>query len=123
MSRKRTNIPDLQYDKSIAQICGAGWRNLPPDEVDGAIGIAIMKSVADGVKPEISEIASHLGVPNALVERPFWRLSYNGVFLESWVNADREKIMRDDQLALCFYAGWASGLSGVSSKRETVSRY
>ena len=47
---------------------GEGWRNLPSEEIDGAWGIAIIRSVLDGVGSDnepswrLRQIANHLGV-------------------------------------------------------------
>jgi hypothetical protein len=108
-------IPSLPYEKVINKFYGPHWRNSKSEDFNGAIGIAIIKSMADGVRSNISEIASHLGVDKRLIDRPFKNLASNGVFRNNWVDNDKKSIKENDQTALGYYAGWASGQAGVCS--------
>jgi hypothetical protein len=109
---KGTFIPELPYETLVRKTCGSQWRHLSDAERDGAFGVAIVKSVSDGVEPDLNEIASHLGVERDLLVRAFRRLSLNGIFRRDWIYDDRA-LQTDDQLAWCYYAGYASGATGL----------
>jgi len=104
-------IPEIPYEKVVRSLMGNQWRSLPDQERDGAWGIAIAKSVADGVSPDLHEIASHLGVDTDTIRLPFYRMNMNGVFLRRRIDNDRE-LKNDSELALGYYAGYASGYCG-----------
>lgn len=109
---KGTFIPEIPCENLVRQICGAQWRNLPEQERDAAWGVAIVKSVLDGVDPDLHELSSHLGVEKDLLIPAFRRLSLNGVFLTDRIRRDTP-LRRGDQLAWCYYAGYACGAVGT----------
>jgi hypothetical protein len=108
----RDSIPEMPYEGVIKKVCGSNWRSGDDPEVDGAIGIAIVKSVADGVRPEIREISEHLGVSVSELKQAFERLAGNGIFRQGIIEKDLTSIQSGDPQTLYWYHGWASGLTG-----------
>ena len=96
----------------MRKIMGEGWRNLPSDDIDGAWGVAIVRSILDGVSISIREISAHLGVDRENMRDAFTRLSLNGVFLHSRIRKDRKALNSIEILAWSYYAGTASGAIG-----------
>ena len=111
---KGTFIPELPYETLVRNVCGSQWRHIADSERDGAFGVAIVKSVSNEVRPDLNEIASHLGVERELLVRAFRRLSLNGIFRRDLVYGDKA-LRRDDVKAWCYYAGFASGAIGMVS--------
>lgn len=109
---KSSFIPELPYEHLVKKVCGSQWRHLPDRERDGAFGVAIVKSVLDGVKADLNEIASHLGLDRELILRAFRSLSLNGIFRRDLVYSD-DALRRENMHAWCFYAGYASGSTGL----------
>lgn len=121
-------IPEkVPYDELIQKVVaphGANWRSLPPRERDGAWGVAMVRSVLDGVRPSLTELSSHLGVPITFLRRAYNQLSLNGVFRNDRIHRDHalkdwmeDKNTKNDSMKLlpwCFYAAYASGDVGHS---------
>ncbi len=108
---------DLPCGRLVRKICGEGWRNLPSPEIDGAWGVAIVRSVLDGVaisrtSTMLRSVAHHLGVPSYELQTAFTRLSLNGVFLRDFIYKDRKALNNNNIHAWCQYAGIASGATG-----------
>ncbi len=109
---KMSFIPELPYEGLVRRVCGHQWRNLSGRELDGAWGVAIVKSILDGCRSDLSEIASHLGIDRESLQSAYRSLSMNGVFCRDRIESD--KILRTDDLtAWSFYAGYASGITGM----------
>lgn len=120
------SIPDrIPYEELIQQVVvphGSSWRSLPPHERDGAWGVAMVRSVLDGVRPSLTELSSHLGVPIVLLKRAYNQLSANGVFRSNKIHKDealkdwkeKGKVTTDalKLLPWCYYAAFASGAAG-----------
>ncbi len=102
----------------MTSVYGEGWRNLGETDLDGAWGIAIVRSILDGVTPNPRSIASHLGVDTGAgvdkLRHPFTLLSLNGIFLHNRIHDDHKALSREpyDQLAWGYYAGVACGATG-----------
>lgn len=109
---KGTFIPELPYESLVRNVCGSQWRHLPDRERDGAFGVAIVKSVLDGVEADLNEIASHLGIDRELLVRAFRSLSLNGVFRRDLIYND-DALRNEDLHAWGYYAGYASGATGL----------
>lgn len=109
---KSSFIPELPYEALVKKVCGSQWRHLPERERDGAFGVAIVKSVLDGVEPDLNEIASHLGIERDFLVQAFRSLSLNGVFCRDFIYTD-DALRRDDLHAWGYYAGYASGATGL----------
>ena len=107
----RNIIPEIPYEKAIRNLMGNQWRSLPDRDRDGAWGIAIAKSISNGVKPDLYEIALHLGVDVDMIRTAFGRMSMNGALLRDRIHKDHD-LANDDSLALGYYAGYASGYCG-----------
>lgn len=105
-------IPGLPCEELVRKVMGEGWRNLPSDDIDGAWGVAIIRSILDGVSVSIREISAHLGVDRENMRDAFTRLSFNGVFLRSRIRNDRKALNNNKILAWSYYAGIASGATG-----------
>ncbi len=112
-------VPELRepYERLVRSVCGKQWRSLSQEELDGAIGVVIVKSILDGVAEDLGEVASHLGVSRDLLYDPFRNLSLNGVFREDRIDKDREALEDADPIAWGYYAGYASGATGTASER------
>jgi hypothetical protein len=108
---KGTFIPELRYEELVRKVIGPQWRHLSEEERDGAFGVAIVKSVLDGVQPDLNEIAMHLGLDNDLLLRSFHNLSLNGVFRRNLIQND-DDLKKENVHAWCYYAGYASGAAG-----------
>lgn len=101
------------YERLVRKICGSQWRNLPKPEIDAAWGVAIVKSVLDGVEPEINALANHLKLDGGQIVDAYRRLNLNGVFKGQVIENDRRCLESDDILAWGYYGGYASGATGV----------
>ena len=107
----KTHIPEIPCEAAVRKVFGSQWRSLGDYDRDGAWGVAIIRSVLDGVKPELMELSLHLGVDREVLRRAFNRLSVNGVFRDV-VYDDRPALDSGDIHAWCYYAGYASGHIG-----------
>lgn len=108
---------ELPCERLVRKICGEGWRNLSAPNIDGAWGVAIVRSVLDGVAAPrepwmLRSIASHLGAQQHDLQDAFTRLNLNGVFLRERLYKDRKALNSNDIYAWCQYAGIASGATG-----------
>lgn len=112
MGRRSAFVPELPYERLVAAICGEKWRNLDGRDLDAAWGIAIVKSVLDGVAPEIGEIAAHLGVDRNDLYDAWRRLNLNGAIARRNLDRDRADLQRGDRLAWSYYGGFAAGAAG-----------
>ena len=112
---KRMIIPKLPYEREIRSLCGSDWRNLPVREIDGAFGIAIIFAVLNGTEPDINKIADALSVHTSLIYDAFIRLSANGIFLAGKLKKDRREIKSLNKTTLGYYAGYASGFTGIAA--------
>ncbi len=120
------SIPDrIPYEDLIQKVVaphGSSWRSLPPYDRDGAWGVAMVRSVLDGVRPSLNELSSHLGVPIVLLKRAYNQLALNGAFRDDAIHRDHglkdwkeNGKVTDDSLRLlpwCYYAAFASGAAG-----------
>lgn len=108
----RNFVHENRYEHLIKKICGAQWKSLPDNERDAAWGIAIVKSVLDGIEPNLQDISNYLGVDRDTLLRPFKNLNMNGVFLHDRIQKDSKALKSEDSLAWCYYGGYASGAIG-----------
>lgn len=107
-------IPDLYGEYLIRSVYGPQWRQLSQEDIDGAFGIAIIKSIIDGkTETSLRDVSNFLGVRENVIEMAHYRLFMNGIFLH-----DSDRIMKDhgligsDIVPWCYYAGIASGATG-----------
>jgi len=107
-----TKFTEIPYDRLVGKMCGKQWRNLSGTELDAAWGIAIVKSVLDGVRPELHEISRHLGVERQTIHSAFQKLNMNGVFQRGRIYSDKKALLSEDQLAWGYYGGYASASTG-----------
>jgi len=106
------SVSRLPCENIICQVCGENWRELSSPEFDGALGVAIVRSVLDGVYTDPHHLSSHLGVDWRFLRPAFMRLSFNGAFLRDKIFSDRRALNKNDLRAWCYYAGMASGFVG-----------
>lgn len=91
------------------KVCGPSWRSLPPNEIDAAWGMLIVRSVLDGAIPRLHGVASFLGVDVSVLKQAFIRLEENGVFHGGMLERDRNLLDAGDELAWGFIGGYAAG--------------
>ena len=109
----RINLPELPCEERVRGICGSQWRNLPDDERDGALGVAIIQSILDGLPSELGELSSHLGVPKETLRKAHKNLGMNGVFRHDRLHDDAVALNSGDVHAWGYYAGYAGGIIGT----------
>ncbi len=109
---KSVFTPELPCEYLVRKVSGRNWRDLSEPDINGAWGVAIVKSVLDGIHPDPREIASHLGVSKEELYPAFRKLSLNGVFLGDTIYNDTG-LLSEDLMAWCYYAGYASGATGT----------
>ena len=111
-------IPELPCERLVRKICGPAWRSLPKTEIDAAWGVAIVKSVLDGIQIDdscldrscnLGRLVKYLGVGDEHLIDAYRRLSLNGIFKTGWIENDRKTLESGDLTAWCYYGGYASG--------------
>lgn len=112
MGRRSAFVPELPCERLVVMVCGEKWRNLDGRDLDAAWGVAIVKSVLDGVTPDIGVIAAHLGVDRNDLYDAWRRLNLNGAIAWRNLDPDRAGLQRGDRLAWSYYAGCAAGAAG-----------
>lgn len=108
-------VPELPCERLVRKICGPQWRSLPKPEIDAAWGVAIVSSFLNGVRPQVGQLANHLGVDGDQIIDAYNRLNMNGIFKGRALQDDRKLLEGDDMLAWGYYGGYAAGATGVAS--------
>jgi hypothetical protein len=108
---KSVFIPEISYENLVREVCGNSWRSLPDDERQAAWGVAIVKSVLDGVKADLQDISTHLGVEKTHLQDAFHKLNMNGAFSDNRIYED-DGLENNDITAWGYYAGYACGATG-----------
>lgn len=101
-----------KYDPIVTKIFGEEWKTLQQPDSDGVLGVLIVKSILDGIKPDVRRLADYLGLTKDDLLPAYTRLSANGVFLRHRLQDDRKMLEMSNDLAWCYYAGYASGDTG-----------
>lgn len=70
----------MKYEETIRSICGDNWRVANAQERDGGYGLACIEANLRGVRPNLSDMATHLQVRPDEIATGFNRLQKNGVF-------------------------------------------
>ena len=104
---------EFPYESFMRHHMGENWRYLPEPDIHGAWGIAIIKSVLDGVPLDPESIANHLGVMKWKIQTAFRGLNLNGAFMNNRLEKDRKDLESNDVHAWGYYAGYASGQTGL----------
>lgn len=108
----------MPYESVVSSIFGHDWRKDSRETQNGAVGIAIVKSIADGVDCNINDISNHLSIERRYLREAFMLLSLNGIFIHDRIKKDSKNIKMNDPLALGYYAGYAAGLIGPFNPSE-----
>ena len=83
------------------------------NEINGVLGIAVVKSIVDGINNDTEEIARHLNTYRREIERSHNRLFINGALLPHNLKKDIEKLKANDVQTWCHYAAIAAGHVGM----------
>lgn len=119
-----------KYESLINIICNTNDISLLSDnEWEGALGVACVMSVLDGIKPSFFDISKHLGIKstNKYFDNAFKRLKINRIFSNEYnVTSDNllagkskdtqwKKSSERNLFAWCHIAGIAGGNIGLKS--------
>lgn len=103
-----------EVEEIIELVYGAEWTStVRGNEINGVLGVAIIKSVIDGVNDDIEDIAAHLNTYRREIERSFSRLNMNGALLGHNLRKDVDKLKENDIHTWCHYAAIAAGHVGM----------
>ena len=109
---------DVIYEKIIQLVCGENWRDCGKEEIDGAMGVAIVRALMDGVENNVEEIAYHLDIPKFMLSRAYSNLDSGGIFqrhmekdrkFRDRIESDWKSLKNRDVHVWCWYAASASG--------------
>jgi hypothetical protein len=103
---------DMLYEDLVCEVCGDNWRYGSRSAINSAWGVAIVRSILDGVAPRLKDLCDHLGVDRGVIIEAHRLLSLNGAFLRNRIYADSEALEGDDMCAWRYYAGMACGATG-----------
>jgi len=116
----------MKYESELESVFGPDWKH--STDRDGIWGVVIIKSVADGTSSNLKSLSKKIDVNVDTIADAYHRLSINGCFLDYNLKKDKKNIQDSDLLALCYYAGIASGVAGnvdvfakKTTSRETAS--
>lgn len=70
----------MKYEDTVREICGDDWRTVSAQERDGGYGLACAIAFVRGVRPNLSDLATHLAVRPDEIATGFNRLQKNGIF-------------------------------------------
>lgn len=115
------DIPELYCEHVVQSVYGDGWRNLPQQDLDGALGIAMCRAILDGCRPELKSLSERLGVSTHFLYQPYERLSRNG-FMKGTKISEDPGLTDDLVTAWCYVAGYASGATGIGSGGKAAAR-
>lgn len=88
------------------------WRSLPSQDLDGALGVAMVKAVLLGSDNDINSLSNFLSVAPLELQSAYDRLSRNGFLHRKGVVLNDKKLKNNDKTSWCFVAGMASGYTG-----------
>jgi hypothetical protein len=100
------------YENLLNYLFG-DWKTWNSTEMNGVLGVLIIRCILDGVRLDLHVLASHLGVGVEELRPAFMRFSFNGVFQRNRLRDDRKNLNANDLHAWCYYAGIASGATGT----------
>lgn len=103
---------ECYWDVQVSRICGSQWRMLDEYSRNAAWGIAIIKAVLDGARPDINDLSYYLGVDRDTISTPLRNLILNGVFDSDKLTKDAKDLRAGDELAWGYYGGYACGATG-----------
>ncbi|MFA6088630.1 MAG: MarR family winged helix-turn-helix transcriptional regulator [Candidatus Woesearchaeota archaeon] len=103
-----------KYENFIKDICGTEWRISSSTDVDGALGVAICKSIIEGSGNSLNELANRLGIDEHTLWGAYDRLEKNGYLKKERLLSDKS-LIKGDTLAWCYVAGAAGGATGICS--------
>jgi hypothetical protein len=74
----------MKYEDQIRKVCGDNWRVVNAQEQAGGFGLACAIAHTKGVRPNLSDLATHLQVRPDEIATGFNRLQRNGVFSQEF---------------------------------------
>jgi len=113
------NIPRFsnELESFVAKVMECdSWRNLPRFDIDGGLGVAMVKSVLNGCESNLEALSDQLNIDIELLEIPYARLDRNGYFYRKGAIRNDKGLVCDSKTAWGFVAGTASGLVGARIK-------
>jgi hypothetical protein len=120
VKEEKWDIPEIRYERFVQSICGDNWRDCGEAEVNGAMGVAIIRSLMDGVEDDIEVVAYHLGLPKFMLTPAYNNLDTVGVFqprpdptgkvIKTRLGWDRKALINKDIETWCWYSAYASVL-------------
>ena len=111
--KERTNFKNGPYESFVTNICGDTFSSYASlEERDGAIGIAIVKTILDGHAIRNKDVAKHLGLSPDDIFYAYKRIRDNGLLRNDGEVIRNDKGLRDNDMhTWCTYAGYASGFT------------
>lgn len=109
--RERGSLGKTPYDSLIFDVCGDITNSHTSlEDRDGAVGVAIVKTILDGHSIRNKDVARHLGLSQDDIFYAYKRLKENGLFRNDGHAIKNDKgLLSNDMHAWCTYAGYASG--------------
>lgn len=98
----------------VKLVYGEDWSStVRGNEINGVLGIAIVKSILNGSNIDIDDISRKLRTYSRELSKAFSRLSMNGAMLPHNLSKDTEKLNENDVHTWCHYAAIAAGHVGI----------
>jgi hypothetical protein len=108
----------MRYEDIVRKVCGDDWRTVSHSEREGGYGVACVLAFMRGAKPNIGDLANHLGVAADEIVPAYQRLNRSGAFSNRW-NVKRDRAMQghmsdeETQKTWAHIAAVAGGFIGV----------
>lgn len=117
MSENTKKENGFRYERQMHAICGDNWANGSLTDFTGAMGVAIVQSILDGIPVDVDLLARHVGTDARTLYNAFNNLDMNGAFQtyrgKTRIESDRPALEAKDNLVWCTYAGQAAGITGT----------
>ena len=112
----------MKFEEDVCQVCSLeDWENVPQDEREGALGVALVRAFLENVRPSFEELSKALELTPKEIEDAevsYRRLQASGVFSMRF-NARRDRCLQgwssraDGRTAWCHIAAIAAGWIGA----------
>lgn len=105
----------FEFSKEIKEcielVYGTDWAlTVKGNEINGLLGIAIVKSIVDGININFNDIAYYLRIPKWEIDVAFNRLIKSGYLLSHNLKKDINALKKKDVHVWCDYAAIAAGI-------------